>query len=73
MNGKPEPIKKFANDRHGSIVIYPDGARDPVAIAKAIAKKNLGTSEDVNIEEIFPHILPNNQTVLIAIYPWSKK
>jgi hypothetical protein len=63
---------RFLNDRHGSLVIYADGARDPHAIAKREAKKVLRTDKDVIIEDLFAHKLPNGQEIFVAIYPYQK-
>lgn len=65
--------RNLLDDRHGSLIIYKEGARNPHAIAKAEAKKVLRTNEDVPIEELFEHVLPNGQEVYIAVYPWRKK
>lgn len=71
-----EVIKnKLLNDRHGALIIYPDpeGRRDVHQVAKREAKKVLRTDKDVRIEELIPHVLPNGQEVVIAVYPYTKK
>ena len=64
--------RSLLNDRHGALVIYADGARNPHAIAKHEAKKVLKTAEEVPIEDLFAHTLPNGQEVFIAVYPYRK-
>jgi hypothetical protein len=64
---------RFLNDRHGSLVIYAEGARNPHAIAKREAQKVLKTTKDVPIEDLFAHRLPNGQEVYIAVYPYRKE
>lgn len=64
---------RFLNDRHGALVIYPDGVRDAHAVAEHEAQKVLQTKEHVRIEELFPHVLPSGQEIIVAVYPYRKR
>ena len=61
------------NDRHGALIIYPEGVRNIEAFAHDKIKRVLRTDEKVPVEELFPHTLPNGQEVIIAIFPFKKE
>lgn len=61
--------KQFRADRYGALVVYPDGARDIMAIAKHEAQKIMGSTEEPKIVDISFN-KPLN--IYVAIYPYKK-
>jgi hypothetical protein len=66
---KMEQSKQYRADRYGALVVYPDGARDIMAIAKHEAQKIMGSTEAPKIVDISFN-KPLN--IYIAIYPYKK-
>jgi hypothetical protein len=64
-----EKPKQYRADRYGALVVYPDGARDIMAIAKHEAQKIMGTMEPPKIVDISFN-KPLN--IYVAIYPYKK-
>lgn len=61
--------KPFRTDRYGAVVVYPDDARDVIAIARNEAKKMTGM-QDVIIKDLSFN-KPLN--IWVAIFPYNKK
>jgi hypothetical protein len=64
-----EQLKQLRTSRFGAVVVYPDGARDVLAIAKHEAKKILKSSDDIKIVDISFNEPLN---LWVAIYPYKK-
>jgi hypothetical protein len=64
-----EKPKQYRADRYGALIVYPDGARDVMAIAKHEAQKILKSDEPPKIVDISFN-KPLN--LWVAIYPYKK-
>jgi hypothetical protein len=64
-----DKMKQYRADRYGALIVYPDGARDVMAIAKHEAQKILKSDEPPKIVDISFN-KPLN--LWVAIYPYKR-